>query len=48
MLYKLLICTDCGKEFSVDSRNMTKCRCDECQREYRKAWDRERKRNQKE
>lgn len=24
-------CIDCGKEFSVDSRNMTKCRCDECQ-----------------
>ena len=45
---KTLECIDCGKEFTVDSRNMTKCRCDECQREYRKAWDRERKRNQKE
>jgi hypothetical protein len=41
-------CIDCGKEFSVDSRNMTKCRCDECQREHRKEWDRERKRQQKE
>lgn len=24
-------CIDCGKEFYVDVRNMTKCRCDECQ-----------------
>ena len=30
---KTLECIDCGKEFTVDSRNMTKCRCDECQRE---------------
>jgi hypothetical protein len=28
---KLISCVDCGKEFSVDSRNMTKCRCDVCQ-----------------
>jgi hypothetical protein len=41
-------CIDCGKEFSVDTRNMTKCRCDECQHEHRKEWDRERKRQQKE
>lgn len=41
-------CIDCGKEFTVDSRNMTKCRCDSCQVEYRKKWDRERKRKQKE
>ena len=41
-------CIDCGKEFSVDVRNMTKCRCDECQHEHRKEWDRERKRRQKE
>lgn len=40
-------CIDCGKEFSVDIRNMTKCRCDLCQYEHRKEWDRERKRNQK-
>ena len=40
-------CIDCGKEFCVDARNMTKCRCDECQHEYRKEWDRERKRKQK-
>lgn len=40
-------CVDCGKEFSVDSRNMTKCRCDECQHEHRKEWDRERKKQLK-
>lgn len=40
-------CVDCGKEFSVDIRNMTKCRCNECQYEHRKEWDRERKRKLK-
>ena len=29
---KVIKCVDCGKEFSVDSRNMTKCRCEECQK----------------
>lgn len=24
-------CIDCGEEFQVDSRNMTKCRCEQCQ-----------------
>lgn len=24
-------CIDCGKEFQIDSRNMTKCRCEQCQ-----------------
>ena len=41
---KSLKCIDCGTEFVVDSRNMKKVRCDSCQAEYRKAWDRERKR----
>ena len=45
---KNLWCIDCGNEFSVDIRNMTKCRCDKCQHEHRKEWDRERKKNQKE
>ena len=45
---KNLWCIDCGSEFSVDVRNMTKCRCDYCQHEHRKEWDRERKKNQKE
>lgn len=28
---KILTCIDCGELFSVDSRNMTKCRCALCQ-----------------
>lgn len=42
---KILYCIDCGTEFEVDARNMKKCRCDQCQAEYRKVWDRERKNN---
>lgn len=41
---KVLQCIDCGTPFKVDARNMKKIRCDKCQKEYRKAWDRERKR----
>ena len=29
---KTIICQDCGKEVVVDARNMTKTRCDECQK----------------
>lgn len=36
-------CIDCGTEFEVDARNTTKCRCDVCQREYIKEYDRRRK-----
>lgn len=46
--FKVLKCIDCCEEFVVDTRNMTKCRCDNCQAEYRKKWDRERKRKLKE
>lgn len=28
---KMIVCVDCGKEFSVDSRNQNKRRCDVCQ-----------------
>lgn len=42
---KTVICVDCGKEFSVDARNMKKIRCDRCQSIYRKEWDRIRKSN---
>lgn len=42
---KTVICVDCGKEFSVDARNMKKIRCDKCQSIYRKEWDRARKSN---
>lgn len=38
-----LICIDCGKEFEVGSKSRKKFRCDACQKEYRKRYDRERK-----
>ena len=40
---KVVSCVDCGKEFKVDSMNNRSCRCDECQKENRKAYDRKRK-----
>ena len=42
---KVIQCIDCGEWFEVDRRNMKKTRCDNCQKEYRKQWDRERKKN---
>lgn len=41
---KTIECIDCKSGFVVDARNMTKTRCDACQKEYRKKWDRDRKR----
>lgn len=29
--FKIKWCIDCGEEFQVDSRNTTKCRCENCQ-----------------
>ena len=40
---KTLICVDCGKEFDVDSMVNHKTRCDYCQKEHIKAYDRKRK-----
>lgn len=40
-------CVDCGKEFYVDVRNMTKCRCDDCQHEADKIYHREYMRNKR-
>lgn len=40
---KVIQCVDCGEWIEIDSRNMKKIRCDDCQREYRKQWDRTRK-----
>ena len=40
---KTIQCIDCGEWIEVDIFSKT-CRCNECQHEYRKAWDRERKR----
>ena len=31
--FKEMKCVDCGEAFFVDTRNMTKCRCDGCQHE---------------
>lgn len=40
--YKIINCCDCGKPFEVDSRNMKKKRCDDCQiihrKKYKKDW----------
>ncbi|MGN1316674.1 MAG: hypothetical protein ACI4VW_06360 [Acutalibacteraceae bacterium] len=38
-----IICIDCGKSFRIEKRIKNKCRCDECQKEYRKLQDRLRK-----
>lgn len=37
------VCIDCKKEFKIDARNMTKIRCDNCQKEYIRKKDRIRK-----
>lgn len=44
---KAMKCIDCGTDFFVDSRNMTKYRCDECQYEADKAYHREYMRNRR-
>lgn len=40
---KTLTCCDCGKEFEVDGIVKNKKRCDKCQKEYVKLYDRQRK-----
>lgn len=42
---KQIKCIDCGKIITVNSLNNRTCRCDDCQREKRKADDRKRKRS---
>ena len=39
---RVVVCCDCGQIVYVDARNMTKCRCDECQHEVDKANTRKR------
>lgn len=34
--FKTLTCVDCGKEFVVNSKSNKSCRCEDCQREFRK------------
>lgn len=45
--FKIMKCIDCGDEFMVDSRNMTKCRCESCQYEADKIYHREYMRNRR-
>ena len=33
---KIVVCINCGQTFEVDARNMTKTRCDECYKVYRR------------
>lgn len=42
---KTVKCVDCGKVFTVNALNNKTCRCDNCQKEKRKADDRMRKRS---
>lgn len=42
---KTVICCNCEKEFEVDSKANNKKRCNECQKEYIKEYDRARKSN---
>lgn len=44
---KTIECVDCGKEAYVDTRNMTKCRCDDCQHEADKIYHREYMKNRR-
>lgn len=41
---KRIQCIDCGKEIEIDSKNNKTRRCKDCQKEYVKKYDRERKR----
>jgi DNA-directed RNA polymerase subunit M/transcription elongation factor TFIIS len=43
MKTKLVVCIDCGSEILVTSKNNKTTRCDNCQKEYVKSYDRERK-----
>ena len=41
---KVIQCVDCGEWIEVNIKDTKAIRCVECQKEYRKQWDRERKR----
>ena len=43
MISKKVKCVDCGVEFTVNSKNNKTHRCAYCQKEYVRAYDRERK-----
>ena len=40
---KIIKCIDCGKEFEISAKNNRTHRCEECQKKYIRAYDRERK-----
>lgn len=40
---KSVVCVNCGISFRVEKRIKNKCRCDDCQKEYKKSQDRLRK-----
>ena len=39
--YKTIYCIDCGKEVVVDARNVSKKRCDNCQKQHRLNYQKE-------
>lgn len=41
---KIISCIDCGKQIIIPGNVATKCRCDDCQKEHIREYDRERKR----
>ena len=44
ILDKIIVCIDCGAEVRVNSKDNQTCRCEECQKEHIRKYDRERKR----
>lgn len=44
---KVIQCVDCGEWFEVNTKDNETCRCNECYSEYRKAYYREKKREQR-
>ena len=44
---KTIQCVDCGEWFEVNVKDNETCRCNECYSEYRKAYYREKKREQR-
>lgn len=45
--FKIVTCIDCGENFKIDKKDTRTCRCEECQKGYIRAYDRERKRRMK-
>ena len=42
--FKVATCIDCGENFKIDKKDTRTRRCEECQKKYIKAYDRDRKR----